>query len=100
MALKPLFMRFAGPVIAAYLLHWGVWWLIQEAATLTMFALTTSLNWIADHSRGGFPRVEGVYLSARLLAWETASDGLLPIALGLLIGWCVLHRKRGIQSAA
>jgi hypothetical protein len=93
MPLKGLFMRFAAPAIAAYLVHWGVWWLIHEAATIMMFVPTTILNWLADVTPAEFLRVEGVHLSGRLLASEAVSDGLLPIALGLLSAWLVWRRR-------
>lgn len=93
MLLRPLLRKFAVPAIAAYLLHWGAWTLVFEMEQIIQSELTKIITWMGDHSPVGFPRVEGVSWSARLVATEAASEGLLPIALGLLIGWWVLSRS-------
>ena len=98
--LKPLIRRFAGPAIAAYLLHWGLWSLVMEAEQVILSALTRTLNWVADHFLGGFPRVETAFWSARLLVVEVCTWGFIPILLGLLLGWWLMHRKRRLQSPA
>lgn len=93
----PLLRRFAGSIVAVYFLRWGVWALVVEVEQILMSMATTALTWIADHTPAGFPRVEGVYWSTRLLAWEVALDGLVPIAIGLIIGWSILRRRRRPQ---
>jgi len=95
MTLKPLVLRFLGPVLAVYLLHWGIWWLVLQADQIVMSDLTRSFNWVADLT--GAAHIEVAAWSGRLVAVETASESLLPIALGLLIGWVVLVRRRRRQ---
>ncbi len=94
MALHRLLRRFVLSAIAAYLLHWGVWVLIFEAEQIILSEVTKVLTWVADHSPAGFLRTEGVYWSARVVAADAASEGFLPIVLGLLIGWWLLRRKK------
>ncbi len=91
--IKPLVRRFAGPVIAAYLLHWGIWTFVFDAVEILMSMLTRILTWLADHSPAGFPRVEREFWFARYLAAQTAWYGLLPIALGLVVGWLIFRGK-------
>lgn len=100
MVLHQLLRRFALPATAAYLLHWGLWALVSETEQIILSELTRILTWIADHSPTGFPRVEGVYWSAWVVAADAALEGLLPIAVGLLIGWWVLRKKGRIHSSS
>jgi hypothetical protein len=91
--------RFAGPVIAVYLLHWGLWSLVHEAAQLTMSVLTSALIWITDHFFGGFPLIERAGWSAHWLAIDSATYGLLPIVCGLLIAAWIWQRRRKSWAA-
>lgn len=95
---KPWIRRFAGAAVAAYFLHWGAWALVLEAETVIMSALTRTLNWIADHSLGASHHIETVSWSARLVAADACVWGLIPIVLGLVIGWWVVQRKRSVQT--
>ncbi|HKI26649.1 MAG TPA: hypothetical protein VKA07_10010 [Candidatus Sulfotelmatobacter sp.] len=88
--------RFICPVIAAYLLHWGVWSLVIVAAQAVMAGLTGTINWFAGHLFGGLSVIEGARVSARFLPLQIA-DGIIPIILGLLAGWFVWRRKRRSQ---
>ena len=92
--------RFICPVIAAYLLNLGVWSLVLQAEQVVLSEITKFLTWAADHSPAGFPRVEGTTWSARMMALQMIFYGLLPIALGLLLGWWVLNKKRRRQLPA
>jgi hypothetical protein len=93
MALRKMLQRFAGPVVAAYLLHLGVWSLIMAGTQVAMSALTRILNSLADHSLAGFPRVEEEAWLPHFLAPQIA-EGFVPIIVGLLIGWWILHREQ------
>jgi hypothetical protein len=97
MTLKPLVLRFLGPVLAVYLLHWGIWWLVLEADQIVMSGLTKSFNWAADFTAAA--HIEVATWSASLLATEAGSEALLPIVLGLLIGWVVLNRRKRRRPA-
>jgi hypothetical protein len=88
------------PVLAAYLLHWGVWAVEAEAEQVVMSVLTKALNWFGDHSLANFARIEEATWSARYLAEEALTFGLVPIVLGLLLGWWVLRRNRKASQSA
>lgn len=92
-AVKPLIRRFAAPVIAAWLLHMGVWWLIVfEAEPFALSVLTKTVNWFIDHFTARAWPIEEMSLPSRFMAYQTA-EGVVPIFAGLLIGWWVLRRK-------
>ena len=92
---KPLFQRFAGPVIAAYLLHLGVWLVLFTATQVLMAFLTRTVNWLAFVLFRQFSVVEREAVLVRLLPGELA-EAIVPIIAGLLVGWWVLQRKRKI----
>jgi uncharacterized membrane protein YqjE len=92
MTWKLLAQRFIGPIIAAYLLHWGVWSLVAEAEQVVMSLLTRIFNFLADMSRAA--HIEIATWSPRLIAADATTYGLLPIVLGLLVGFWILQRKR------
>ena len=94
---KPLFLRFAAPILAAYLLHWGVLALLFIAEDVVMAALTKTVNWVASSMFASFWSIEEETLSVRLLPAPLA-DGIPPLVLGLLIGWWVLRRRRKTQQ--
>ena len=89
--IKFLVRRFAGPVIAVYLLNLGVWLLLLVVTQFVMFIITKAVNGFAE-LLGSFSFVEGVAVSARFLPMQLA-DGVVPIILGLLVGWWVWRRK-------
>jgi hypothetical protein len=90
--LKPLARRFAAPVIAAYLVHLGVWLLLFIGTQVVMALLTRTVNWLAMELFGQFSVVEQEAVLVRLLPGELA-EGIVPIIAGLLVGWWVLFRK-------
>ena len=92
--LKPLAQRFAGPVIAAYLLYLGVWLLLFVGTQVVMALLTGTVNWVFELF-GQFAVVEREAVLLRLLPGELA-EGIVPIIAGLLVGWWVLRRKQKI----
>ncbi len=95
----PLLRRWALPVIAAWLLHMGLWMLIVSlAGPLTMSVLTKTLNWFIEHfTAKGWP-IEEVASPLRFTAYQVA-DGIAPILIGLLIGFWALRRKTRIARA-
>jgi hypothetical protein len=90
-----LFRRFAGPVIAAYLLHLGMWLLLLTGTQVVLALLTRTVNWLAMALFRQFSAVEQEEVFLRPLAGELAY-GIVPIILGLLVGWWVWHRRRRI----
>jgi len=93
----PLARRFAGPIVAAYLLHWGLWWLVQLTEQIVLSILTKVLNWFADLAN--FQRIEEASWPARWLAMQLG-DSIIPILAGLLLGWWVLRSKNKSMPAA
>ena len=91
-----LVRRFAAPVLAAYLLHWGVWALLLVADEVVLSALTTTVNWLAFVLFRQFSVVEREAVLLRPLLGELAG-GIVPIILGLLVGWWVFRRQRNAQ---
>jgi hypothetical protein len=91
--LKPLVQRFAGPVVAAYLLYLGVWFLLVTGTQVVMALLTRTVNWLAFALFGQFSAVEGVAVPAQFLLVELG-EGIVPIMAGLLVGWWVLQQQR------
>jgi hypothetical protein len=89
---KLLVRRFAGSVVAAYLLHWGIWSLLLLATQAVMALVTGGVNGLAV-LLGQFPAVEQETVLLRPLPGEIV-EGIVPIIAGLLVGWWVLHRKR------
>ena len=90
-----LFRRFAPAVIAAYLLHWGIWALLLVMDQVVLWALTTTVNWLALVLFRQFSVIEQEAVLLRPLPRELAY-GIVPIILGLLVGWWVWRRRRGI----
>lgn len=88
--------RFAGPVIAAYLLHWGMWTLLLTGTQVLLAFLTGSVNWLAALF-GQFSVVEQETFLFRPLPGELL-EGIVPIVVGLLVGWWVLYRKGSIPQ--
>ena len=94
--IKPLFLRFAAPVLAAYLLHWGLWELVFIAEQFVMSGLTKALNWVAL-LLGRFSCIEEMSVSTRFIP-QYVVYGIIPLILGLLVGRCVLRRRRNTQQ--
>ena len=90
-----LFRRFAPAVVAAYLLHWGVWALLLVVDQMVLWALTATVDWSAL-LLGQFSAVEQEEVLWRALPAEVA-DGIVPLILGLLVGWWVWNRRRKTQ---
>jgi uncharacterized protein (TIGR03382 family) len=88
-----LFRRFAGPVIAAYLLYLGVWTVLFVATEIAMFVMTRTVNWFAMVMFGQFSVVEQEAVAGRYLA-EECTEAAIPIILGLLVGWWLMRRRR------
>jgi hypothetical protein len=84
MPLPVLIRRFAVPVIAVYLLHWGAWALVGEGTQVIMSLLTGALTWFAGTFPVGFPEVERAIWSGKFLALEAAWYGIAPILAGVL----------------
>jgi hypothetical protein len=92
-AAKTLAKRFAAPVIAAWLLHLGVWMLIVSVAEPSLMSvLTRTVNWFGELLAGGSWRIEEASWPSRFVAFEIG-ESIVPIFIGLLIGWWVLWRK-------
>lgn len=90
---KTLLKRFAPPMIAAWLLHLGVWMLIvSEAEPSVMSVLTRTVNWFGELFTGGSWQIEEMFWPSRFVASEIWESVVL-IFTGLLIGWWVLRRK-------
>jgi len=92
----PLLRRWPPSVIAAWLLHLGLWMLIVSVAEpLTMSVLTKTLNWFVERFTARAWPIEEVSWPSSFTAYRMA-DGIVPILIGLLIGWWVLRRKTTI----
>jgi hypothetical protein len=91
-----LLRRWAPPVIAAWLLHLGAWSIIRFVAEPSVMSLLArTLNWFIEHfTAKGWP-IEQVPWPSRFTAYQMADD-IVPIVIGLLIGWWVLRRKTRI----
>jgi len=92
-----LVRRFAGPVIAAYLLHMGMWLLLLTGTQVVLALLTRTVNWLALALFHQFSAVEQEEVLWRPLPGELAYT-IVPIILGLLVGWWVWHRRRNTQQ--
>jgi hypothetical protein len=98
-SVKPLVRRFAAPVVAAYLLHWGVWMLLLVAEQVVMAGLTQSVNWVATEFFGKFAFIEEWTVSTHFLPIQV-SEGVIPIAAGLLVGYWTMCRKNFAAGTA
>jgi hypothetical protein len=93
-SLMLLARRFAGPVFAAYLLHWGIWSLLLVITHAVLVVLAKTLYWVTLGMFGSFHILEEELMPAlRFLPAEIA-QAMIPIILGLLVAWWVLYRKR------
>jgi len=92
-----LFRRFAPVVIAAYLMHWGVWDLLFVADQVVLSALTKTINWLALGMFGIFDLVGEEGVSGRYLPQQILI-GIVPIIVGLLVGWWVWRRRRNTKQ--
>ena len=95
-ALVVLFRRFAPAVVAAYLLHWGLLDLLFVVDQFVMSALTKTVSWLALAIFHNFSFVE-VGVAWRYLLQQVLI-GVVPIFLGLLVGWWMLRRRRNAQQ--
>lgn len=95
-ALKLLVRRFAGPVIAVYFLHWGIWFLIAMATQIVMAFMTPALHWVQLQLNWA---LSGASISMRWFTQEILY-GIVPVILGLLIGGYSLGQKRKIHKAS
>jgi hypothetical protein len=90
---KPLVRRFAAPVIAAWLLHMGIWWFIVFVAEPSvMSALTKMANWLILHFTARAWPIEELSWPSLLTAYQMP-EVILPVIVGLIIGWWVLRRN-------
>lgn len=83
--------RFAGPVIAAYLLHWGGFVLLLTGTQVVLALLTRTVNWVAALF-GQVSIVPQETVLLRLLPGELA-EGAVPLLAGMLIAWLIWRRK-------
>jgi len=98
-AFNPMVRRFAGPVLAAWLIFIGLWMILDEAEQVVLSLLTKTLNWMGDHIITSSPRIEEASVSARyLLLW--IAEALVPIIFGLLVGWWILRMRRKTPAPA
>jgi hypothetical protein len=96
-AIGPLIRRWALPIIAAWLLHMGVWMFIVSVAEPPILSiLTKTVNWFIELFTARAWPIEELSWSSRFTAYQT-SESLIPILVGLLIGWWVLRRKTRIS---
>ncbi len=97
--LEQLCRRWTLPVIAAWLLHMGLWWLIFFVVEPSaMSALTRTVNWFIEHFSATAWPIENISLSYTILAFQFA-EALVSILLGLTIGWWLLwHKTRAAQQ--
>ena len=89
---KALFLRFAAPVLAAYLLHAAVWTFAFVAEQIVLSLVTRTLNRLAELF-GSYSFIDQEMVSVRYLAPEIAY-GFIPLILGLFVGCWVLRRRR------
>ena len=91
-----LFRRLAPAIVAAYLLHWGVLDLLFVVDQVVLSALTKTVSWLALAIFHNFSFVE-VGVAWRYLLPQIAI-GVVPLILGLLVGWWVWRRRRKTQQ--
>lgn len=99
LAIKPLARRFAAPALAAWLLYVGMWTLLFAIEQPVMALLTQTLGWFVDHFPVNLGPVEKTGASIQLFALNMAEVAVL-IVLGLLVGLCVVRRKKKIPQLA
>jgi len=88
--------RLAPAIVAAYLMHWGVLDLLFVVDQVVLSALTKTVSWLALAIFHNFSFVE-VDVAWRYLLPQIAI-GVVPIFLGLLVGWWMLRRRRNAQQ--
>jgi len=97
---KPLVRRFAAPVIAAWLLHMGVWWFIFFVADPSiMSVLTKTVNWLTEHFSATAWPIEEMFWSPDFMAYQMP-EVIVPIIAGLMIGWLVFRRRQRTPKAS
>jgi hypothetical protein len=84
--------RFAVPVFAVWLLHAGVWIAIIAASQPILSGLLRISNWYVQHFLPTSNLIEEISWSMYFTFGEIA-EGIIPIVLGLLLGFWVLRRK-------
>ena len=91
---KSLVRRFAAPVVAAWLLHMGVWFFIVFVAEPSvMSVLTKTVNWLILHFNARAWPIEEMSWPSLLTAYQMP-EVIVPISVGLMMGWLVFHRKQ------
>jgi hypothetical protein len=88
--------RFVLPVLAAWLINTGTWMIVFAASQPILSGLLNISNWYAEHFGSGDLQEES--WNFPLITREIA-EGSIPIMLGLLLGFWVLHRKRQKSKA-
>jgi hypothetical protein len=80
-------------LIAACLLHMGLWMLIVSVAEPSaMSVLTKTVNWFIERFTTKAWPIEEMSWPPRFVAYQMA-QGIVPIFVGLMIGWWILRRK-------
>jgi hypothetical protein len=84
-ALKPLVRRFAAPVIAAWLLHMGIWWFIVFVVQPSLMSvLTKTVNWLILHLTAGAWPIEEKSWPSLLTAYQMP-EVIVPVIVGLMM---------------
>ena len=99
LAIKPIAIRFAGPALAAWLLHWGVWIILFAIEQPVMVLLTQTVGWVVDHFPVYLAPVEKTGSSIQLFA-QSMAEGVVLILLGIFVGlWVTRRNKKAPQWA-
>lgn len=86
--------RFILPAIAVLLLHTGIWLIIVfNLTTPVMSGVSKSINWILEQFYAGNGRIVETDWMIKYTTTEGA-EGLLAIALGILVGAFVLRSQK------
>jgi|SRR6185437_4642602 hypothetical protein len=96
--MRILVRRFAVPIVSVWLLHMGIWMIVVILTQPLLSAIFGVVNWCIEHFSGG-NTLEYVSWSLSSTAVQIG-EGMIPVALGLLLGFSVLYRKRQKKASA
>jgi hypothetical protein len=94
--MKALVRRFALPIVAAWLLCEGIWLIVLTLTQPIHLVLMEVANWYVKHFTAG----SSLYETSWYLSFAVGHivEGLIPLALGLLLGFWIRHKRYGIRQ--
>jgi hypothetical protein len=98
--MKTLFKKFAMPILAALLLHEGIWMVVVTLEQPILSAFFSVQNGFEEHFAAG------EHMVLEEVSWTLSStavqvgEAMIPIVFGLILGFWVLYRKRQKKALA